>query len=180
MAGVSASPALPAPDSLPYRLCFVCSGNICRSPMAAVVMQRLVDDAGLGDRVVVDSAGTVAFHVGDPADTRATAALRSAGYDGSAHRARSFERSWLSGRDLVLAMDHGHLDELRAIARADGERARVRLLRSFDAAAPEGAEVADPYFGDESGFVEVLDQVERACRGLLDAVATVLSGPGRA
>ena len=159
---------LPGPSGAVYRLCFVCSGNICRSPIAAVVMQRLVDDAGLTDVVQVDSAGTGDWHVGDPADPRAVAALRDGGYDGRAHRAQVFEPGWLADRDLVLALDHGHLRELRALARTDAQRDRVRLLRSFDPAAPDGAEVADPYFGDARDFAEVLDQVERACRGLLE------------
>ncbi len=162
---------LPEPSGPAYRLCFVCSGNICRSPIAAVVMQRLVDDAGLTDVVQVDSAGTGDWHVGDRADHRAVAALRDGGYDGRAHRARVFEPGWLADRDLVLALDRGHLRELRALARTDEQRDRVRLLRSFDPTAPEGAEVADPYFGDARDFAEVLDQVERACRGLLDAIA---------
>jgi low molecular weight protein-tyrosine phosphatase len=165
---------LPAPAGPAYRLCFVCSGNICRSPIAEVVMRRLADDAGLSGVVEVDSAGTGDWHVGGPADRRAVTALRDGGYDGRAHRARVFEPGWLDDRDLVLALDRGHLRELRALARTDAQRDRVRLLRSFDPTAPEGAEVADPYFGDARDFADVLDQVERACRGLLDAVARAL------
>ena len=162
---------VPAADGPEYRLCFVCSGNICRSPIAEVVMRRLVDEAGLSGVVEVDSAGTGDWHVGDPADRRAVTALRNGGYDGRAHRARVFEPGWLDDRDLVLALDRGHLRELRALARTDAARDRVRLLRSFDPTAAEGAEVADPYFGEARDFAEVLEQVERACRGLLDAVA---------
>ncbi len=176
MGGMRDLPGLPVPTGPTYRLCFVCSGNICRSPMAAVVMTHLVDTAGLGGRVEVDSAGTVAFHVGDPADARALSVLQSSGYDGRRHRARSFRPSWLEDRDLVLALDRGHLRELRAMAGSDAQRDKVRLLRSFDPVAADGAEVADPYFGDEHGFVEVLEQVERACRGLLDAVSLVVAG----
>jgi protein-tyrosine phosphatase len=172
------SPDLPAPAGPRYRLCFVCSGNICRSPIAAVVMQRLVDDEGLTGVVHVDSAGTGDWHVGERADSRAVAVLRRTGYDGSSHRARVFERSWLDDRDLVLALDRGHLCELRALARTDGQRAKVRLLRSFDTAAPDGAEVADPYLGDDRDFEVVLAQVERSCRGLLDAVARTLPDRG--
>ena len=137
-------------------------------------MRRLADDAGLSGVVEVDSAGTGDWHVGGPADRRAVMALRDGGYDGRAHRARVFEPGWLDSRDLVLALDRGHLRELRALARTDAHRDRVRLLRSFDPTAPEGAEVADPYFGDARDFADVLDQVERACRGLLDAVARAL------
>ena len=170
---------LPEPSGTTYRLCFVCSGNICRSPIAEVVMRRLVEQAGLSEVVEVDSAGTGDWHVGDPADRRAVTALRDGGYDGRAHRARVFEQSWLDGRDLVLALDRGHLRELRALARTDAQRDRVRLLRSFDPTAPEGAEVADPYVGEARDFADVLDQVERACRGLLEEVVRVLpSEPG--
>lgn len=171
------SPDLPAPAGPTYRLCFVCSGNICRSPIAAVVMQRLVDDEGLTGVVHVDSAGTGDWHVGELADSRAVEVLQRAGYDGSRHRARVFESGWLDDRDLVLALDGGHLRELRALARTDQQREKVRLLRSFDEEAPDGAEVADPYFGDDRDFAEVLDQVERSCRGLLDAVARTLPDP---
>ena len=165
---------LPTPDGPAYRLCFVCSGNICRSPIAEVVMRRLADEAGLSGVVEVDSAGTGDWHVGGPADPRAVRALRDGGYDGRAHRARVFEPGWLDDRDLVLALDRGHLRELRTMARIDAQRDRVRLLRSFDPTAPEGAEVADPYYGDARDFAAVLEQVERACRGLLDAVARAL------
>lgn len=168
-------PIGPVGDGRPYRICFVCSGNICRSPMAAVVMQHLVDGAGLAELVAVDSAGTGDWHVGDPADRRAVAALRDGGYDGSRHRARVFDRDWLSDRDLVLALDRGHLRELRALTPADGEGDRVRLLRSFDPDAPQDAEVADPYYGDGRDFADVLDQVERACRGLLAAVRPLVT-----
>ena len=85
-----------------------------------------------------------------------------------------FERGWLDDRDLVLALDRGHLRQLRALARTDEQRAKVRLLRSFDDESPDAAEVADPYLGDLRDFAEVLDQVERSCRGLLDAVARTL------
>ena len=164
---------LPEPNGSAYRLCFVCSGNICRSPIAAVVMQQLVDQAGLTGAVQVDSAGTGDWHVGERADRRAVTVLRDGGYDGRGHRARVFEADWLDDRDLVLALDRGHLHELQALARTDAQRDRIRLLRSFDPTAPDGAEVADPYFGDAADFAEVLDQVERACRGLLDAVTRV-------
>jgi protein-tyrosine phosphatase len=171
--------AIPAADGPAYRLCFVCSGNICRSPIAEVVMRRLVDEAGLSGVVEVDSAGTGDWHAGDPADRRAVTTLRDGGYDGRAHRARVFEQGWLDDRDLVLALDRGHLRELRALARTDAQRDRVRLLRSFDPTAADGAEVADPYFGEARDFAEVLDQVERACRGLLVEVVRVLpSEPG--
>ena len=167
---------LPRPSGPTYRICFVCTGNICRSPVAEVVMRRLVDEAGLSDSVQIDSAGTGGWHVGDGADPRAVAVLQTGGYDGSTHRARVFEQTRFADRDLVVALDNGHLRELRSLARTAADGDKVRLLRSFDDASPPDADVADPYYGTDRDFAEVLEQVERACGGLLDALSAVLPG----
>ncbi|WUS93292.1 low molecular weight phosphotyrosine protein phosphatase [Kribbella sp. NBC_00709] len=121
----------------------VCTGNICRSPMGEVVLRAKLAEAGI-DGVEVTSSGTGGWHVGDPMDPRAAAALRRRGYDGSAHRAREFE----SAADLVLAMDSGHLTELR-------RRGTVAQLFAAD-------DVPDPYYGEDDGFDEVLAQIEKA------------------
>jgi protein-tyrosine phosphatase len=145
------------------------------------VLRRLVEDDGLAGTVEVDSAGTGAWHLGDGADPRAVDVLRSSGYDGSAHLARAFAADWFADRDLVVALDHGHLRSLTVAARDEAEQGKVRLLRSFDPTAAPDADVADPYYGGARDFAEVLEQVERACRGLLDEVARVLgesTGPG--
>jgi len=149
-----------------YRICMVCLGNICRSPMAAAVLRHKVAEAGLADEVIVESAGTGGWHVGDGADRRARAALVARGYDDT-HSARKFVREFFEDYDLVIAMDHENVKNLRAIAPDRESRDEVRLLRSFDPNAPDGAEVEDPYYGGDDGFVEVLDQVERACDGLV-------------
>ena len=132
-------------------------------------MRRLVDDTGLTGQVEVDSSGTGAWHVGNGADRRAVAALRGGGYDGSAHRARLFQRDWLAERDLVVALDRGHLRELHGLAADGPERDKVRLLRSF---GPDGRsgdlDVEDPYLGDAADFATVLEQVEHGCRAILD------------
>ncbi|PPK98128.1 protein-tyrosine phosphatase [Kineococcus xinjiangensis] len=167
---------LPAADGeAPYRVCFVCSGNICRSPVAEVVLRALAEEAGLGGRLEVDSAGTGDWHVGEPADRRALASLTAGGYDGSTHRARRFERSWATRRDLLVAMDRGHEADLHAaLAGMSGPVAQVRLLSSFvDAGAGErlrAVDVADPYYGGPDGFTAVLAQVEAGCRGILEHV----------
>ncbi|GAA3712404.1 low molecular weight protein-tyrosine-phosphatase [Nonomuraea antimicrobica] len=151
-----------------YRVCLVCMGNICRSPMAEVVLRRTLENRGLGGSVVVDSAGTGGWHAGDPMDERALEILARHGYDGSAHRARQFTEGWFDRYDLVLAMDRDNLSNLRRLSPAG---ARVRLFRSFDPASPERAEVPDPYYGGREGFEEVLGLVEAAAEGVAKHVA---------
>ncbi|MFC6580640.1 low molecular weight protein-tyrosine-phosphatase [Planomonospora parontospora] len=157
-----------------YRVCVVCLGNICRSPMAEVVLRKAVADRGLDGLVTVDSAGTGGWHQGRPMDERAAEALAGRGYDGSAHRARQFLREWYGQADLVLAMDR---ENLRALRRLAPPGADVRLFRSFDPAAPEGAEVPDPYYGDHEGFTEVLEMIEAAAEGLAGELAERLRAP---
>lgn len=150
------------------RICFVCLGNICRSPTAEAVMQRLVDAAGLGARVTLDSAGTGHWHAGELADPRTRAAAERRGIS-ITHRARQFVAADLARFDLVVAMDRDNLGALHRL-RGGGDRPAVELLRRFDPSAPDGAEVPDPYAGGPAGFDEVLELCERACRGLLDHV----------
>jgi protein-tyrosine phosphatase len=152
------------------RICFVCLGNICRSPTAEGVMQRLVDEAGLAAHIAIDSAGTGDYHTGEPPDPRSRAAAAKRGIE-LAHRARQFTPHDLDRFDLVVAMDQRNLRHLRALF---GDRAapELHLLRSFDPTAADGAEVPDPYAGGPRGFDEVLDQCERACAGLLAHVRT--------
>ncbi|WP_329622317.1 low molecular weight phosphotyrosine protein phosphatase [Streptomyces sp. NBC_01255] len=154
---------------MPYRVCFVCTGNICRSPMAEHVFRRRVEEAGLGGAVEVDSAGTGGWHEGHGADPRTVAVLDENGYT-SAHSARRFQASWFPALDLVIALDEGHLRELRALARTPEEAARIRLLRSYDPAAGDALDVPDPYYGGREGFEECLEMVEAASGGLLAAV----------
>lgn len=158
----------------PYRVTFVCTGNICRSPIAEVVVRDALGREGLDDRVVVDSAGTGGWHEGDGADPRAVAALEAAGLDGTAHRAREVDRSALGTTDLVVALDSGHARDLRALVPAD-RADRVRLLRSFDPDA-DGTDVADPYYGDDAGFTTTVEQVRAAVPGLLAHVRAELDG----
>jgi protein-tyrosine phosphatase len=165
--------SLPGPTGSPYRIGFVCLGNICRSPMADVVLTHLLDDAGLAARVSVASSGTGHWHVGQPMDSRAASELESEGYDPSAHRARQFDAGWLE-LDLLLAMDRKNLAEI-----SDGQGAgdRIRLFRSFDPLAdpevPDDLDVPDPYYGDDDGFGDVLALVERTCRAILTELQTL-------
>ncbi|MEU2491400.1 low molecular weight protein-tyrosine-phosphatase [Streptomyces sp. NPDC007883] len=154
---------------MPFSVCFVCTGNICRSPMAESVFRARVEDAGLDGLVVVDSAGTGGWHEGDGADARTVDVLREHGYP-SRHVARQFRPSWFAGLDLVIALDEGHLRELRRLAPTAADAAKVRLLRSYDPAAGADLDVPDPYYGGTDGFEECLDMVEAASEGLLAAV----------
>jgi protein-tyrosine phosphatase len=144
---------------------FVCTGNICRSPIAEKVFAHELAEAGLADGVVVRSAGTGGWHVGEPADPRAAALLRAHGYADD-HRARQVDAELLSA-DLLVALDNEHR---RAVQRNIPEPDRVRLLRSFDPAAEPGAEVPDPFYGGDDGFAEVLEMVRAAVPGMLDWV----------
>lgn len=155
-----------------YRIVLVCLGNICRSPMAEVVLRRVLEDRGLADRVSVSSAGTGGWHVGEKMDRRALAVLTERGYDGSAHRAKRFLPQWFTEADLILAMDDENLRDLRRIA---PDNADIRLFRSFDPTAPEGAIVPDPYYGGPEGFIEVLHIVESAAEALANHLEKTLT-----
>jgi protein-tyrosine phosphatase len=147
-----------------YRVALVCLGNICRSPMAHVVLEDEVDRAGLADRVEVVSAGTGGWHVGEPMDRRAASALTAGGYDPSRHRARQYDDSWTSTHDLVLAMDADNLADL------GGRSLRVAMFRDFDPVEP-GADVPDPYYGGADGFALGLEMIERTTDALVAELA---------
>ncbi|GAA5209826.1 low molecular weight protein-tyrosine-phosphatase [Streptomyces sp. BB1-1-1] len=159
-----------------YRVCFVCTGNICRSPMAEAVFHARVADAGLDGLVEADSAGTGGWHEGEGADPRTMAVLAENGY-GLDHTARRFQPSWFSRLDLVVALDAGHLRALRRLAPTEQDAAKVRLLRSYDPAADRAdLDVPDPYYGGADGFEECLEMVEAASTGLLAAVREQVEG----
>jgi protein-tyrosine phosphatase len=158
------------------RVCFVCTGNICRSPMADVVLRHLADGTALADgttladRLVISSAGTSGWHAGEPMDPRARDALVRRGYEDHGHLARAFETLWFDSFDLVVCMDRGHQQTLASLSRGragdDRHLERLVMLRSFDPRAGGGVDVPDPYYGDDAEFEECLDQVEAGCRGL--------------
>ncbi len=143
------------------RVVFVCTGNICRSPTAEAVLRQQVHDAGLGDDIEVSSAGTGGWHVGEDADPRSLQTLRARGYD-LRHSARQFAPDWFDRHDLVVALDASHQADLRALRPG----VEVPLLRDWDPDGP--GDVPDPYYGGQRGFENVLDLVERSCRGLLE------------
>ncbi|MCS5715854.1 low molecular weight phosphotyrosine protein phosphatase [Herbiconiux sp. CPCC 205716] len=154
------------PPEAAFRICMVCTGNICRSPMAEIVLRDLVEKAGLSGRVVVTSAGTGEWHVGEHADPRTVASLKSRGYDGSTHRARQFDPAWFDSLDLVVALDRSHERVLRSWARTEEDRQKVRLLLSFDADPAGRTDVPDPYYSDAAMFDSVLALIEHADQAL--------------
>jgi protein-tyrosine phosphatase len=164
-----------------YAVALVCLGNICRSPMADVVLQEHLVRAGLDDRVTVASCGTGDWHVGNRMDRRAAATLDAAGYDPTRHRAQTLDASWFERFDLLLAMDRANLEDVRDLGAAAGGSTdgstgapdRAMLFRSFDPVEP-GGEVPDPYYGGDSGFEEVLAMVERTTGALVTALAREL------
>lgn len=163
MHGGGAPPARAGPPTLgSVHICFVCSGNICRSPSGALVLAERLRRAGLDGAVRVTSAGIGPWHIGEPIDERAGAALARHGYPVE-HVAVQVGAEHLDA-DLFLAMDAGHEKALRRLV---ADPSRVRLLRSFDPAATGDLDVPDPYYGGPEGFDEVLAMVEAAMPGLL-------------
>ncbi|HVU03921.1 MAG TPA: low molecular weight protein-tyrosine-phosphatase [Polyangiaceae bacterium] len=152
------------------RLCFVCLGNICRSPTAEAVMRGLVERAGLSDSIEIDSAGTGDWHVGEPPDPRSVAAGKRRGIV-LGGRARHFEPEDWARFDYVLALDEKNYRDLAASAPRGETPEKLRLLRSFDPTSPPGAGVPDPYYTTD-GFDEVIDLCVAACEHLLAHVRT--------
>lgn len=180
--------AFPAPggenadmSATPFTVSFVCTGNICRSPMGEVILRDLIADAGLADEVRITSSGTGDWHVGGPADPRTVATLADYGHDGTAHRAQQFEESGFQELDLVLALDYGHLRFLRAMAADETDAAKVQLLRSFDPAAVAAGtlEVDDPYLGREGDFIRSYEEIYTASQGVLDHIESQLAARTR-
>lgn len=150
----------------PFRVVFVCTGNICRSPMAEVVFRQIAASAGLGARVSSSSAGTGDWHVGERADQRTLAALERLSFDGSGHRARQFAARAFDENDLVVALDRSNARILRSWARNEADADKIALLMSFDATSQGEMDVPDPYYADAAMFDEVLGMIDSACRAL--------------
>lgn len=155
-----------------YTVTVVCTGNICRSPIAEVLLREAFDDAGLGDQVEVNSAGTGDWHVGSDMDHRARAVLEDAGHTFEAHSARQFLTDTFADSDLILAADTGHYEQLTALAPDDDMARRVQLLLAFDpeAYASQELNLADPYYGDNRDFTLAYDAVSAAVPGVVQYV----------
>lgn len=164
----------------PYRITVVCLGNICRSPIGEVVLRHRVEQAGMSDRVTVDSAGTGNWHIGHPADPRALATLTAHGYQHD-HTARQITHDWFGAINLALAMDVANYNDLTQLMANVDAQTELRMFRSFDpelAGIAEPSElltVPDPYYGADSDFVDVLNMVERAADGLIASLPARLA-----
>lgn len=166
----------------PYRVMTVCTGNICRSPIAEAVLRERFEAAGLGTRVVVDSGGISAEEAGTRIDPRAARVLRQAGYAvprGTVHQVTSDD---IGAHDLLLAMTAQHARRLRTQATREEDAAKVRLYRSFDPAAPSldlvdesALDVEDPWYGGQDDFLATLDQVEAAADAIVAHVTSRLT-----
>ncbi len=156
-----------------FRITAVCLGNICRSPIAEAVIRDRVETAGLGDVVVVDSAGTGDWHIGHGADPRSLSTLALNNYQLDGHAAQQITAEWFADLDLVLAMDSANFRDLQTLARRTGIDADLHMLRAFDPALAHltathpDLDVPDPYYGGDDGFTEVLAMIEAAADGLI-------------
>jgi protein-tyrosine phosphatase len=160
----------------PFHVVFVCTGNICRSPMADVVLRSSADAAGLGARLASTSAGTGDWHVGERADQRTIDALERRGYDGTRHRARQFTHADFARSDLVVALDRSHERILRGWARSEADADKIALLMSFDSSA-RTLDVPDPYYAGPGMFDEVLAMIESASRALYRQIEPAIRPP---
>ncbi|MFJ3957046.1 low molecular weight protein-tyrosine-phosphatase [Arthrobacter sp. NPDC090010] len=170
----------------PFRVVTVCTGNICRSPMAERLLRRALQEAAASSaedailsEVAVDSAGISDEEAGRSMDHRAEAQLRSMEIDPSGHVAREWDSAWFRERDLILAMDVNHHRALLRWAPDDEARAKVRMFRSFDPAV-EGKEIGaqgiyDPWYGDAADFVECATMISAALDPLVDFIRTAVA-----
>ena len=155
------------------RVMFICTGNICRSPLAHAVFKHLVKLEGLENKIKIESSGTGAWHVGEQADTRMrrTASDHGVRLD---HRSRQLQRKDLSDYDLLLTMDLQNYRDTLALCRSEEERDKVAMFRDYDPV--EGGDVPDPWFGGMDGFDTVWYIVSRTCTSLLGEIRKRLSG----
>lgn len=151
----------------PYRVLFVCLGNICRSPAAEIVFNAAVEKAGLSERVQADSCGTAGYHTGQKPDPRMLAALQERGFRYGGHRARTFRREDFSRFDLIIPQDESNRQNIESMARHEEDSRKIIPMSHWFPAGERRREVPDPYYGGREGFSDVVD--------LLDASAALLA-----
>jgi len=154
-----------------YKILFVCTGNICRSPTAEGVLREKLQQAGLADKVQVDSAGTHGYHIGEPPDSRSIKVAAAKGYSLQDQRARKFHASDYAVFDLILALDTGHLSTLQ---RHSAQNAKAVVALFCDYAGLGARDVPDPYYGDLQGFQDVLELIEDASDRLVEKLGREL------
>jgi protein-tyrosine phosphatase len=152
-----------------YKLLFVCLGNICRSPSAENIMNHLIDQAGLTNTILCDSAGTAGYHIGASPDRRMSAAAENKLGFKLQGQARQFQLSDFKEFDLILAMDRNNYDDILAVDRSGQYHFKVRLMCDF-CSTHTLKEVPDPYYGGVEGFNQVIDLLMDACEGLLQHI----------
>jgi protein-tyrosine phosphatase len=156
-------------SSEPFEICFVCLGNICRSPLAEGVFQTLINDQGLENQIIIHSAGTGGWHVGASPDARMQATARTKGIQLTS-RAQQTEAGDIRRFDLVLAMDQSNLETMEYLCSPEMAAKKLRLFRSFDPEADGDLDVPDPYYGGDDGFDHVFQIVHRTCPPILEYV----------
>lgn len=156
-----------------FRICFVCTGNICRSPMAEAISRDMAARDGYVDAISFDSAGTGDWHVGERADPRTLASLERSGYSAEGHRAKQFDPDWFGSYDLIVTFDPSQERILKTWADTPEQRALIRPLLSFCDGNDDVGGVPDPYYGSDELFNEVRDLIEHACEQLLAQVEPV-------
>lgn len=163
-----------------YRIIAVCTGNICRSPMAELMLAEAIAAGGLAG-VVVDSAGTTAYEVGRPIDPRAARKLSAHSIDSDRHVAREWRPEWFQTRELILALDVDHYGWLRQAAPDRGSLAKIRMLRSFDPAVagwdPLDQGIEDPWYGGHTDFDTTWNLIHAAVPGIVDHARAGLRRP---
>lgn len=159
----------------PYKVCFVCLGNICRSPTAEGIFRHLVRKEGLHEHFLIDSAGTSGWHTGERANSRSRQVAERRGVVLNS-RARQFEAADLEEFDLILAMDEQNYSDIVTLVNGDGQKEKVKMMREFDPNPGDG-NVPDPYYGGMDGFDHVFDVLERSCRQLLDTLGNESGKP---
>ena len=156
----------------PKSILFVCLGNICRSPMAEGVFNKLIFEKGIYKNFIVDSAGLIAYHQGEPADSRMRTHAARRGYN-LTHRSRPVKAADFEKFDLIIGMDDQNISGLKNLARTPEQTAKICRMTDF-CVNLQAAEVPDPYYGGDKGFEYVIDLLEDACEGLLKTISPPL------